>query len=156
MNWRRAKKQRLAGHGERNASRRLLFQELEPRVLYSADGAGGADALLDEAKAVELVVDNVQHDEPVNRAQETPPPIDLDALGSADARLPTREVVFVDSDTDGYEQLVEDLVNNSDEGREFDVVILDNDRDGIEQISEVLASYESLDAVHLKHPLISG
>ena len=149
MNWRRAKKQRLAGHKERNASRRLLFQELEPRVLYSADAIGGADALLDEAKAVELVVDNVRHDEPANASHDTPPPIDLDALGSADARLPTRELVFVDTDTDGYEQLVEDLINNSDEGREFDVVILDNDRDGIEQISEVLATYESLDAVHI-------
>jgi len=59
------------------------------------------------------------------------------------------EVVFVDPDTANYQQLVDDLINQADSERLFDVYLLDNSLDGIEQISEILANYESLDAVHI-------
>jgi hypothetical protein len=46
MKWRQAKKKRMVRR-RRDAirQRKMLFQELEPRVLYSADGIGGTHAL---------------------------------------------------------------------------------------------------------------
>lgn len=163
MSWRQAKKKRTARKSESagktgkvkqsSNQRKLLFQELEPRVLYSADGIGGADALLDEANAVEVVIEEVAsaktESEAVDYQYEAPPPIDLSAFGAEVETEPAREIVFVDSDTEAYQQLVEDLLNNGDESRGFDVFVLDNTRDGIEQIGDVLAAYDSLDAVHV-------
>ncbi|ASJ73793.1 DUF4347 domain-containing protein [Granulosicoccus antarcticus] len=63
--------------------------------------------------------------------------------------IDVRELVFVDTDTVNYQQLVDDLINQGDSGRQFEVFVLDNSRDGIEQISEVLAKHDSLDAVHI-------
>ncbi len=64
----------------------------------------------------------------------------------------SHELVFVDPSAADYEQLLNDLLANADESRDFDVVLLDASRDGIEQISEVLAGYDNLDAVHIVSP----
>ena len=140
MKWSKRKTRRASPKRKGNdAARKLVFQELEPRILYSADAVGGADALLDHANAVELLIEQSVVDE---RDTE-----------SADSQFLTsqiaHEVIFVDTDTDDYQLVVDDLLINSDDTRQFDVIVLDNTRDGIEQISEALASYESLDAVHV-------
>jgi hypothetical protein len=59
-----------------------------------------------------------------------------------------RELVFVDSGAEDYQQLVKDLIATSEDGRQLEVVLLDSNRDGVEQISEVLAGYSDVDAVH--------
>ena len=59
------------------------------------------------------------------------------------------ELVFVDTDTPDYQQLVDDLLSESDESRHFEVIILDNNRDGIDQITKTLQSYQGVDAIHL-------
>ena len=152
MKWRQAKKKRMV-RKRRDAikQRKMLFQELEPRVLYSADGIGGADALTSDDNIVEAVIEQtvLTEAELVEIASEAPPPIDLSAFGAEAEREPTREIVFVDTDTEDYQQLIDDLLNDSGEDRSFDVFVLDNTRDGIEQISDVLSGYDSVDAVHI-------
>ncbi|MFQ6023537.1 MAG: DUF4347 domain-containing protein, partial [Acidiferrobacterales bacterium] len=60
-----------------------------------------------------------------------------------------RELVFVDSTVPDYQQLVDDLLATGDDGRQFEVVVLDSDRDGVEQMAETLAGGNSIDAIHI-------
>ncbi|MCP3951535.1 MAG: DUF4347 domain-containing protein, partial [Desulfobacterales bacterium] len=60
-----------------------------------------------------------------------------------------RELVLVDTATDDYQALVDDLLAQADDSRHLDVVLLDSERSGIDQISETLLAYQELDAVHL-------
>ena len=72
------------------------------------------------------------------------------AAESTDSAVEERlELVFIDTDTDDYEQLLDDLLAEKDDGRQIEVILLDKDRDGVEQISETLALYQDVDAVHL-------
>ena len=57
--------------------------------------------------------------------------------------------MFVDAGVDNYQQLVDDLRNNADSSRNIEVVVLDRDKDGIEEISEFLSHREDLDAIHI-------
>uniref|UniRef100_UPI0035644A97 DUF4347 domain-containing protein n=1 Tax=Novipirellula sp. TaxID=2795430 RepID=UPI0035644A97 len=58
------------------------------------------------------------------------------------------EVVFVDTTAEDYEQLLSDLLSQKQDGRRVEIVLLDSERDGIEQISETLDKLDSIDAVH--------
>ena len=129
---------------------RPLMEELEPRLLFSADGLG-------------VLVDPAIHE--LDTLSTPPPVIELvraestsaataggspDDTKSADSAIQRREVVFVDADTPNYRQLIDALLEARADGRSIDVVILDGDRDGIEQISEALAKRQQhLDAVHI-------
>ncbi|MDP6057849.1 MAG: DUF4347 domain-containing protein [Pirellulaceae bacterium] len=68
---------------------------------------------------------------------------------SEEARQLRRELVVIDTSADDYQQLVDDLLEQESDSREFEVFILDADRDGIEQISELLEGYSDLDAIHI-------
>ena len=48
-----------------------------------------------------------------------------------------------------YRQLIDDLMKSAEQGRKVDIIVIDSDRDGIEQITEALSRYRDLDAVHL-------
>ncbi|MGB5619636.1 MAG: DUF4347 domain-containing protein, partial [Desulfobacterales bacterium] len=58
-----------------------------------------------------------------------------------------RELVFVNENIADYQQFIADLQGGND-NRVFEVVVLDADRDGIEQVSEILADRTDLAAVH--------
>ena len=58
------------------------------------------------------------------------------------------ELVFVDDAVDNFQQLLDDLASQDSDERHFEVVLLNADRDGIEQVSETLAAYHDIDAVH--------
>ena len=61
-----------------------------------------------------------------------------------------QELVFIDTDVENYQQLLNDIIAQDIESeRNIEVILLDNDRDGIEQISEALTTHQNLDAVHL-------
>lgn len=68
---------------------------------------------------------------------------------SATAQQASRELVFVDTGTQNYQELVDDLVGAAEDGREFEVVLLDRSENGIEKISQVLSERNNLDAIHL-------
>lgn len=61
----------------------------------------------------------------------------------------TSEIVLVDTATDNYQALVDDIVSNADGARTFQVFTFDSDRDGIDQITEVLSNFTDIDALHI-------
>jgi hypothetical protein len=111
---------------------RLLFEELERRLLLSADLAPG---LL----------------EPPAWADPDAAPAERDWLeadaGEAAAVASRREVVFLDAGIDAHEALLGEL--EAAGGRWLEVVVLDSGRDGIEQIGEALARHRDLSGVHV-------
>ena len=117
--------------------RRPEMEELEPRLLFSADAVA---ALIDDALVQPYV--------PESRVMDT---TDADpAAGSAlAAQSQRREIVFIDPATPDAASLLEDLRAQSTAGRQIEVVVLDAARDGIEQITEHLAGRSDIDAVHL-------
>ena len=117
----------------------FVVEELEPRILLSTLTGAELEASL-------LAPDTATSGE-VLEAPATPDSGDAGAETQAESTR--RELVFVDTGVEGYEQLVEDLRASSSDDRSLEVVLLDSERDGIEQISEFLADYERLDAVHI-------
>lgn len=109
--------------------RRPLIEELEPRILYSADLAPFALDSLSPA--------------PEQRV------IQSDGEFSSVAATTRNELVIVDAGVEDYETLLADILNQAGSDRHFSVVMLGANRDGIEQISDVLKQYGNLDAVHL-------
>ena len=112
---------------------RPLLEELEPRLLLSAD-MPIADALVADPTAVV----QLELNEPPSEARPA----------EASAVVERREIVFVDTGVEDWESLVADLRAQGSE-RWLDVVLLDGDRDGVAQISDVLDDYQDLDAVHV-------
>ena len=120
------------------------MEELEPRLLFSADVAG---VFLDSAlpggdpstPVISLLLDAEQQSQ--ERSQEV--------VRAKPAAAERRELVFIDAGAPNYQQLVQDLMKSAAEGRPVDVVILDSSRDGIQQISDALAERRDLDAVHI-------
>jgi hypothetical protein len=116
-----------------------LFEELEPRILYSTlTGMDSDPSLLDADYAVG------------GEVLEADAALDADeASRDVAAESLRHELVFVDTGVEGYQQLVDDLRAASPEGRQLEVILLDSEQDGIEQISDFLKDYEDLDAIHI-------
>ena len=115
----------------------LRYEELEQRVLFSADVVPGLDtAAVEEQVLVQDVAADVQAK--LEAALET---VEQTA---AETR---RELVLVNQNVPDYEQLIADL-QGGDNNRIIEVVVLEADRDGIEQVSEILAERSDLSALH--------
>ncbi len=112
--------------------RRPIVEALEPRLLYSADSAALAAAVLGPPATEQRVIDGDAEFAPQTEQ----------AVQNA-----SREVVFIDGRTPDYELLVQDIAAQS--GRQVDVVMLDTTRDGLEQITEALAGRENVAALHI-------
>ncbi|MBN1141522.1 MAG: DUF4347 domain-containing protein, partial [Deltaproteobacteria bacterium] len=112
------------------------YEELEPRVLFSADAVPALDlAAADEvATAAADEGEQPRSEEAAETAAET----------LSESRL---ELVIVNDNVPDYEQLISGL-QGGDGDRLLEIVLLDSERDGIEQISEILAARSDLAAVH--------
>jgi len=115
----------------------LRYEELEPRVLFSADAVPGLDGVAVEEQA--LVAD-------VSSAVQIAPDSGADMTEQA-AAASHRELVIINGNVQDQEQLIADL-QGGDPNRTLEVVTLDPDRDGITQVSEILAERTDLAAVH--------
>ncbi len=73
---------------------------------------------------------------------------DAGMLPSNGDEIQKHELLFVDTRTPDYEQMLDDI-QHADEGVSYEIIILDPNRDGVEQISEVLAQHQQVDAVHI-------
>ncbi|MGD8576276.1 MAG: DUF4347 domain-containing protein, partial [Thiohalophilus sp.] len=120
-------------------SGRPFFEEIEPRLLLSA----GLEAFVLQDDPL----DNSNFLQSSTEAELVPQT--TDAVSDASVSAPTRELVFVDTDTPEYQQLLNDLLGSSEDGRDFEVILLDNQQSGIDQISETLANRGDLDAIHI-------
>ena len=116
---------------------RPLFEELEPRLLLSADLGGvlvGNEVFQDvDPQASDSVL-----------ATDTTVPV-----APQSAEYGSRELVIIDAATPDYRRLLDDLAAERDDARWFDVVFLGADQDGVKQLTDILSGYSDLDAVHL-------
>ncbi|WP_323752734.1 VCBS domain-containing protein, partial [Marinobacter sp.] len=136
-----------------------IIEALEPRMMFSADLFGGAvdnpaaddslASLLDDTAAVLEKQTAQLHKEKADAAIADPITEEGEAAPPLAEVSPRIELVFVDTDTPDYQQLVDDLLSSSDDSRRFNVILLDNTSDGVEQITGALQGYQSIDAVHL-------
>ena len=115
-----------------------ILEELEARQLFS----GGIEGILVENTEQQPAIY-----QDIDAGQEQPENTDTQTDTAADNMR--QELVFIDTDVENYQELLNDILNQDDEERNIEVIVLDNERDGIEQISEALANYQNLDAVHL-------
>ena len=113
--------------------RRALVEEIEPRILYSADFApAGLDTpVLTPATEHRTLDDSGE----------------FNSDSAVDSRPRRHELVFVDTRAPDEQALIEGLTD-ADE-RQIEVVRLDPDHDGVQQISEALATRSGVDAVHV-------
>ncbi|MEQ1661564.1 MAG: Ig-like domain-containing protein [Thiobacillus sp.] len=109
--------------------RRPLIEELEPRLLFSADLAPLALDGTPPAPEQRVIVAESEY--------------------TSQTTTLRHELVIVDTGVEDYETLLNDLLKQADTNRHLEVVLLDRQRDGIEQISEALAGRNDLDALHL-------
>ncbi|HSW25437.1 MAG TPA: DUF4347 domain-containing protein, partial [Burkholderiaceae bacterium] len=115
---------------KRTERRTAAVEELEPRILYSAE--------LNPALTIDPGIAEV-------RMIETDPAPVPAAQASEEQRR--REIVFVDSGVADAQPLIDDLRAHS--GADLVVVQLDAQRDGVEQITDTLAQLRDIDAVHI-------
>ncbi|MCP4340448.1 MAG: DUF4347 domain-containing protein [Desulfobulbaceae bacterium] len=134
----------------------LLFEELEPRLLFSADmgealAAGAVEQEYVEEQVIitdlepDLDAGNVavdQPDEKVVVAGEDRKAIEVSETASS------KELVFVGSNVHEYQQLIDDLQQWSDSENSIEVIILDDEQNGFEQVGEILGDRTDLTAVH--------
>ncbi|MEP5763348.1 MAG: DUF4347 domain-containing protein, partial [Halieaceae bacterium] len=115
-----------------------MLEELEPRLLFSADAAGvfTPDIFDPQQGVTDVVLDDQL--EPLQQTENQ--------AETLERRL---ELVFVDTDTPDYQQLVDGIMAEQDDRREIEVILLDNERDGITQITEALEERQDVDALHL-------
>lgn len=116
---------------------RPLLEELEPRILFSADAAAG-------------LLDANQLDVPAQVRRLEPAPSRLkSSTGTETVQQSRHEIVFVDTRVADYQVLLDDLLGQNNDSRQIEVFVLDPNQDGIEQISQVLAQRHDIDALHL-------
>nr|NIO42828.1 DUF4347 domain-containing protein [Burkholderiales bacterium] len=114
---------------------RMLVEAIEPRILHSADISPiqladlGADAAA-ETRYLDAEGEFTDDAQSVSQQQ-------------------SKEIVFVDAGTPGYQELIDQLVSGLEGSEDPEVVLIDSMDDGIETISKVLSSRNDLSAVHI-------
>jgi trimeric autotransporter adhesin len=121
--------------GRGSAVRKPVVEEIEPRILYSADVNpllwGGIDP---NGTAIVAAVDS---------GASTPPP-------TVDAQQQRRrEIIFVDAAVLDSQTLVDALIAQRGGSADIEIVQLRADADGLAQIDAVLAGEQGIDALHI-------
>ncbi len=120
--------------------RRPLLEQIEPRLLHSADAA--PVVVIDEAAGAVVQLIQVAPAAPAQAA----------AVQSADAQAGAlaRELVVIDGRVPDADRLLADLQAQRDAGRAVDVLLVGADEDGIAAVGAALAAAQfPYDAVHL-------
>ncbi|MCK9622405.1 MAG: DUF4347 domain-containing protein, partial [Methylobacter sp.] len=125
----------------REFSHKLIMEELEARQLFSDGIEGVMVQELSPQPATYVDIDSSTN----STAQSGDTAIASNPVQDG----ASRELVFVDTDVENYQELVNDIYKQSDAERNIQVILLDNNRDGIQQITQALSQYSNLDAVHL-------
>ena len=117
-------------------------------VAVSAEVAAEAVAQQQAEQNVDGLGDSNQTSDPPAQSKPgatpgTEPSDLLEVIGTVDPPAGRREIVFVDSAVEDYQTLLDGIDTSAQ------VVMLDADRDGVEQIAEVLAQFNDVDAVHI-------
>ncbi|MBT3037295.1 MAG: DUF4347 domain-containing protein, partial [Candidatus Thiodiazotropha sp. (ex Codakia orbicularis)] len=122
-------------------SNALICEELEPRILLSADLVG---------VAVDPASNDVEQQVDETELQTIEAGLQSVLSNQTDeSDISTRELVIIDPATPDYQSLVDDLIGRDGDGRSFEIVLLDSSANGIEQLNETFAQYQGLNAIHL-------
>ncbi|HNH93874.1 DUF4347 domain-containing protein, partial [Accumulibacter sp.] len=122
--------------------KRPIVEELEPRLLYSADLSPLHTLATDGGSEV--------------RWLETTAPPNATPTERASMQTEKRhEVVIIDGGIANWSALLADLPT-ADDDRKLEIAVLDPNDDGLQQISEILAQFDDLAAVHLVSHGASG
>ncbi len=124
---------------------RLHVEELEPRVLYSADAALLLDPTLGGLAEVRVIA---------------PPPVAAPAAAvqalatpaTPDEAAQRRELVVVDARVADPYAVLDALARQRGGAASYDLVVLDADRDSQAQLAELMAQEQGLAALHLVGP----
>ena len=122
-------------------ARNPVLQELEPRLLMSAD--------LNPLAHDTLVATPALAGAEFRNIADTGSP----AVVTSGAVAPiqrTNELVFVDTATPDYQKLIDSMRESAlTQGRNLEFVLIDADKDGIRKITDTLAQKSNLDAIHI-------
>ncbi len=118
-------------------ARRAVFEELESRLLMSADLNPVAQETLLAAPALQGAEFRALSDDGSA--------VTKSAVAAVQR---TNELIFIDPRVPDREQLLAGLTAQSAEGRQFEVITLDASRDGIAQVTDALRGRIQVDAVH--------
>ena len=114
--------------------KRAVFEEVEARLLYSADFAPG---LADQFTSSE-----VRLLEPEASPAESP--LSIDSASSAYEQR--QAIIFIDSSVNDAGELALGILEHNPQA---EIIILDAEHDGIEQISRALEGRENISALHI-------
>ena len=122
-------------------ARNPVLQELEPRLLMSADlNPALHDTVLASPALAGAEFRNIaDHGTPTVVTSAAVAPIQR-----------TNELVFVDTATPDYQKLIDEMRESAlAQGRNLEFVLIDAERDGIRKITDTLAQKSDLDAIHI-------
>ena len=108
---------------------KLVFEELEPRILLSADGL----AVITESSVATL--QNIVHSDNEHTMIVQHHAEQVSTSVQSNTQNTRTELVILDSRAPNFQQLHNDIIKAQQQGRDINVVVLDAHRDGIEQIS---------------------
>jgi hypothetical protein len=114
----------------------MRVEELEPRILHSADLAPGFSA--GDAFPAQI-------EQRMLEPASAPAP----AASGHNQQAQSRELVFIDTATPDYQSLLADLLARAQADRRIEVVLIDREAEGVRLISDTLASRTGVDAVHI-------
>ena len=118
-------------------ARRAVFEELESRLLMSAD--------LNPVAQETLLAPPALQGAEFRALSDDGSAVTKSAVAAVQR---TNELIFIDPRVPDREQLLAGLTAQSAEGRQFEVITLDASRDGIAQVTDALRGRIQVDAVH--------
>ena len=132
------------------------MEELEPRLLFSADlpgvlaqsGLFGGD-LEPAPPAIVSMMDTPSVGVGIDPGERTSSQGGFSLSQPRASATQGKELVFIDAGAPNYQQLINDLMKAQAEGRPIEVVVLETGRDGIEQITEAMAERRNVSAMHI-------
>ncbi|MEC5387334.1 DUF4347 domain-containing protein, partial [Uliginosibacterium sp. H3] len=134
--------------------RRAIFEEVEARILFSADVAPGVsdgtsaevriiDSEADAPAATPAVVTYQQQGDAWVNPYSDPYSA---ATAASTATQPGQQLVFIDTTVEHWEELLADVQKSQPDAEVF---VLDATRDGIQQITDMLAGRNDIAAIHV-------
>jgi hypothetical protein len=129
----------MSANGKAFPRPRFVIEEVEPRILYSAD-LSPLDVHASPLPVVEQrIVDTTGEFVGLASPEASHAPIEQ-----------TRhEIAFVDAATPDAQALINDINEQSGQERQIDVVLLDTHSDGIGQITSYLRQAKDISAIHI-------
>lgn len=127
---------RISKNEKESLTTALSFEQLEDRILFSADSSVLIPHLDIESN-------------PSHQTDPTTIEIMTETTSTQESVSARNEIAFVDKRIENYETLVNDILNSKNDNTNLQIVLLDKGVDGLEKISEVLNNKKDVSAIHI-------